>query len=91
MYYYSTRNGIVTTHSGIEIDCDGFENVRVHFERPRKDGGNGFDFADIRLPDYDIYKSFGFDEEELLALTRYARNNAFLFWEFAAKGGGENA
>ena len=48
-------------------------------------------FADMRLPEHIFCKSFGFSEDELLTLARYARNNAPLFWEFAAKGGGENA
>lgn len=37
MYYYSTVNEIVMTHSAI-LEKDGFDIVNVHFERPREDG-----------------------------------------------------
>ena len=40
MYYYSTVNDIVMTHSEI-LEKDGFDIVKVHFERPTE---NGFDF-----------------------------------------------
>ena len=87
MYYYSTVNNIVMTHSEVmEKDC--FDIVKVHFERP---GDNGFDFLDLTLPGEIIYKSFGFSEEEMIKLKKYAKNNASLIWDFAQKGGGENA
>lgn len=89
MYYYSTIDEVVTTHSGIEKDSQGFENVRVHFERPSK--GGGFDFADLKMPDNLFYKAFGFSEDELMRMRRYAVNNSALIWEFASKGGMENA
>ena len=38
-----------------------------------------------------VYKSFGFSEDEILKLKRYAKNNSSLIWDFAQKGGGENA
>lgn len=86
MYYYSTVNGIIMTHSAL-LEKDGFDIVKVHFERPNDDG---FDFR------YDtsreiVYKSFGFSEDEILKLKRYAKNNSSLIWDFAQKGGGENA
>ena len=80
MYYYSTVNGIIMTH--------GFDIVKVHFERPNEDG---FDFLDMTLPGEIVYKSFGFSEDEILKLKRYAKNNSSLIWDFAQKGGGENA
>lgn len=89
MYYYSTFNEVVTTHSSLEADEKGMPCVRVHFERPRENGG--FDFADGRIPHYNFQKAFGFDENELLWLRDYMRDNSFLIWEFARKGGGENA
>ena len=58
MYYYSTVNDIVTTHSAV-IEKDGFDTIQVHFERPRN---NGFDFLDLTLPGAIISKSFGFSE-----------------------------
>ena len=87
MYYYSTVNNIVMTHSEV-MEKDGFDIVKVHFERP---GDNGFDFHDLTLPGEIIYKSFGFSEEEMIKLKKYAKNNASLIWDFAQKGGGENA
>ena len=59
MYYYSTVNDIVMTHSEI-LEKDGFDIVKVHFERPNE---NGFDFLDITLPGEIVYKSFGFSED----------------------------
>jgi hypothetical protein len=87
MFYYSTVDGIVTTHGPVE-EKDGIEYVHVHFERPNKDG---FDFADAKIPHFTFDKAFGFSEDELLQLTEYMRDNSSLIWEFAGKGGGENA
>ena len=39
----------------------------------------------------DSFKNFGFSEDEILKLKRYAKNNSSLIWDFAQKGGGENA
>ena len=47
MYYYSTVNDIVMTHSALETDEYSMPCVRVHFERPNDK--NGFDFADGRI------------------------------------------
>ena len=87
MYYYSTVNDIVMTHSGV-LEKDGFDTIYVHFERPTEDG---FDFLDITLPGEFIQKSFGFSEDEILKLKKYVKNNAPLIWDFAKNGGGENA
>lgn len=88
MYYYSTVNNIVATHSEI-IDEMGIELVRIRFERPNN--GNGFDFAEGKIPHFSFDKSYGFSEDELLHLTQYMKNNSALIWEFASKGGGINA
>ena len=58
MFYYSTVNNIITTHSDLQ-EKDGFDVVKVHFERPND---NGFDFLDLTLPGEIVYKSFGFSE-----------------------------
>lgn len=87
MFYYSTVNNIITTHSDLQ-EKDGFDIVKVHFERPND---NGFDFLDLTLPGEIVYKSFGFSEDEILYLKKYAKNNASLIWDFAQKGGVENA
>ena len=83
-YYYSTVNGIIMNHSEV-IDKNGFEAVRVHFERPN---GKGFDFLDMELPGCNVYKSFGFSDDDILDLKEYVRDNDSLIWEFARKGGG---
>ena len=59
MYYYSTVNGIIMTHSAL-LEKDGFDIVKVHFERPNDDG---FDFLDMTLPGEIVYKSFGYLRE----------------------------
>lgn len=91
MYYYSTVNSVITTHSGIEEDENGMPCVKVHFERPCANGNSGFDFADGRIPHFNFQKAFGFSEDELFQLKEYMKNNSSLIWEFADKGGGENA
>ncbi len=51
MFYYSTVNDIITTHSDLQ-EKDGFDIVKVHFERPND---NGFDFLDLTLPSEIVY------------------------------------
>ncbi len=83
MYYYSTFKEIITSHSGI-LEENGFEYIKVHFERPNK---SGFDFLDLKLPGKFIINSFGFSEDEIMDLKDYARDNEPLFWELAREGG----
>ena len=87
MYYYSTVNDVVMTHSEI-LEKDGFEIIKVHFERP---GENDFNFLDMILPGEMVQKAYGFSETEILKMKRYAKNNSSLIWDFARNGGGENA
>lgn len=89
MYYYSTVNEIVLTHSAIE-EREDIDIVTVRFERPSK-SGNGFDFAEGKIPYFTFQKTYGFSEEELFKLKKYLKNNAVLIWDFAGKGGGLNA
>lgn len=83
-YYYSTVDGIVLTFSDIEEDRDGFDSIVFRFER---ENGSGFDFAEGKLPENQIYKSYGFSEDELMQLQEYLRNNSFLIWEIAKERG----
>ena len=69
MYYYSTVDDIVMTHSALETDEYSMPCVRVHFERPNKN--NGFDFADGRIPYFNFQKAFGFSEDELFKLRDF--------------------
>lgn len=87
MFYYSTVNSVVMTHSGI-IPGELCDTVNIHFERPNS---NGFDFLDMDLPGEIVKKSFGFSEDEVLKLKRYAKNNSAIIWDFARAGGGANA
>ncbi|MCD8023146.1 MAG: hypothetical protein LUF30_09305 [Lachnospiraceae bacterium] len=84
--YYSTVDGIVTTFSNIEEDRDGFDHIAVRFER--MNNVDGFDFAEGKLPETEIYKTYGFSENELLRLKRYMRNNSALIWKIAQREGG---
>ncbi|MCL2845089.1 MAG: hypothetical protein FWE23_06525 [Chitinivibrionia bacterium] len=84
-HYYSTVDNVVMTHSDMEYKDTG-RKVRVHFERPN---GSEFDFAEGNIPSFEFDKSYGFNQNELLQLQRYLRNNSFLIWEYAQKGGGE--
>ncbi len=83
-HYYSKANNVVLTHSDIENTKLG-RKVRVYFER----SNNGdFDFAEGELPSAEFSKTCGFNQNELLQLKRYLKNNSFLIWEYAQKGGG---
>lgn len=79
-HYYSTIDNVVLTFSDVEEDQDGFDFIEFYFERPNE---NGFDFAKGKLPENQIYKSYGFSEDELLQMQEYLRNNAVLIWEIA--------
>ena len=74
-HYYSTIDQVVLTFSDVEEDRDGFEVISFRFERPN---ASGFDFAEGKLPENQIYKSYGFSEDELLQMQEYLRNNSFL-------------
>jgi hypothetical protein len=87
-HYYSEVDEVTLTHTDIYLTDSG-RRVDVRFERPRETGG--FDFAEGFLPECAFNKTFGFSEEELFRLEKYLKNNLFLLWEYAQKGGGENA
>ena len=82
--YYSTIDDVVLTFSDIEEDRDGFDFITFRFERPND---NVFDFAEGRLPENQVYKSYGFSEDELLQMQEYLKNNSFLIWEIARERG----
>ncbi|MCD8015419.1 MAG: hypothetical protein LUG99_20105 [Lachnospiraceae bacterium] len=79
--YYSTLDGIITTFSNIEPDRDGFEHISIRFER------DIIHFAEFRLPENQIFKSFGFSDDEIMQLSEYLRDNAPLIWEIAREEG----
>ncbi len=87
MLYYSTVNNIIMTHSRV-LEENGFDYIRVHFERPNK---NGFDFMDMKLPGVFVINTFGFSEDEILDMKEYARDNEALVWELAREGGAAHA
>jgi hypothetical protein len=82
--YYSEIDGIILTFSDIK-EKNGFEEIRVYFERANENGG--FDFAEGSLPENRFYKTYGFSEDELMQMESYLRNNAFIIWEMAREGG----
>ncbi len=83
--YYSTVDNVVITFSNIE-EKNGFDEITVYFERPNDK--DGFDFAEGKLPNNMIYKSYGFSQEELMEIEKYIRNNAALIWEIAREKAG---
>ena len=85
--YYSRIDNITLTFSDIE-ERDRFDSITFRFERPNE---QRFDFAEGRLPENMIYKSYGFSEDELKKKKKNLRNNSFLIWEIAREEGGEIA
>ena len=79
-HYYCMFNGITVTTSDI-IDEEYKEYICVRFERPNNN--NGFDFAEIIMPDKKFIKSFGFSEDELYWIESFAADNLLLMWEMA--------
>ena len=57
------------------------EYICVRFERPNNN--NGFDFAEIIMPDKKFIKAFGFSEDELYWIESFAADNLLLMWEMA--------
>ncbi|MCH1982893.1 MULTISPECIES: hypothetical protein [Ruminococcus] len=82
--YYSTIDNIVLTFSDVEEDKNGFDSITFRFERTND---NGFDFAEGVLPENQIYKTYGFSEDELMQMQEYLKNNSFLIWEIASEKG----
>lgn len=86
--YYSTIDNIVLTFSDVEEDKNGFDSITFRFERSNE---NGFDFAEGALPENQIYKTYGFSEDELMQMQEYLKNNGFLIWEIANEKGGKQS
>ena len=79
-HYYCMFNGITVTTSYI-IDEEYKEYICVRFERPNNN--NGFDFAEIIMPDKKFIKAFGFSEDESYWIESFAADNLLLMWEMA--------
>ncbi|WP_394924199.1 hypothetical protein [uncultured Robinsoniella sp.] len=86
--YYSTIDNVVLTFSDVEEDKNGFDSITFRFERSNE---NGFDFAEGALPENQIYKTYGFSEDELMQMQEYLKNNSFLIWEIASEKGGKQS
>ena len=39
------------------------------------------------MPENQIYKTYGFSEDELMQMQEYLKNNSFLIWEIASEKG----
>lgn len=79
MYYYSTVDGVILTHSPM-LKSNNQQTVKLRFERANN---NGFDFAECNLLGCIFYKSYGFGEDELIDLFDYAKDNSALIWDYA--------
>lgn len=86
--YYSTIDNVVLTFSDVEEDKNGFDSITFRFERSND---TGFDFAEGALPENQIYKTYGFSEDELMQMQEYLKNNSFLIWEIANEKGGKQS
>lgn len=75
-------NGITVTTSDI-IDEEYKEYICVRFERPNNN--NGFDFAEIIMPDRKFIKAFGFSENELYWIESFAADNLLLMWKWQSR------
>ena len=79
-HYYCMFTGITVTTS--DVITEGYtEYICVRFERPN--ANNGFDFAEIIMPDRNIIKSYGFSEDELFWIESFAVDNLLLMWEMS--------
>lgn len=78
--YYSKIDDIILTFSNIEKDKNGFDAISFRFERKN---ASAYDFAEGKLPENQIYESYGFSDRELVEMQEYIRNNSFLIWEIA--------
>lgn len=85
-HYYSTVDGVVLTHSDIE-EKNFLETITLYFERAMEEK-DGFDIAELILPNYNFTKVMGFTEDDVFELEEYARNNAPLIWELAKEYAG---
>lgn len=83
-HHYSTVEGIVTTFSDIYASPTRGESIVVHMERASE---KGFDIAEFVLPSLTCQKYNGFNEDELIALEGFLRNNSALIWEIAREDG----
>ncbi len=63
-------------------------HVLIHFERANE---KEYCFATCELPTYKWESVEGFSAEDMEFLDEYARHNAALIYDFAAKGGAESS
>lgn len=70
--FFSEWNGFMIAHSDKILTLDGKEHIFVRIERVNK---NGFDFAEVILPENCFYLAFGFSDDELLSINKYLQNN----------------
>lgn len=79
-HYYSTIDENVLTFSDIHSEGN-LDYIRVCFERPND---SGFDFSEGTIPACVFTKTYGFSQDELLAMTEYLRRNELLIWQLAS-------
>ncbi len=79
-HYYSTVDGTVLTFSDIHSEGTS-DYIRVYFERPND---SGFDFAEGTIPSCMFTKTYGYSQDELMAMAEYLRRNELLIWQLAS-------
>jgi|GEM_PF-2689539 len=65
---------MIFVHSDKKKTIDGKEHIFVRVERP-SNIYNGFDFVEIILPENQIYLAFGFNDDELIFINKYLKEN----------------
>ena len=78
-HYFSTIDETVLTFSDIHSEGTS-DYIRVYFERPND---VGFDFAEGTIPACSFTRTYGFSQDELMAMIDYLRRNELLIWQLA--------
>lgn len=78
--YYSKIDDIILTFSDIEKDKNRFDTISFRFERKNT---SAYEFTEGKLPENQVYESYGFLDRELVEMQEYIRNNSFLIWKIA--------
>lgn len=73
--HYSTHNDIETLYTEI-VDVNMIDMMMVTFKK-------GVSYADLLIPSFQFLNNRGFNEDELMSLLEYAKNNQLLLWDLA--------
>lgn len=82
LYHFTeNRQSIIVGIMKITDDIYGVEHIIIRIEGK----ANPNIFAEISLPEYKCYKSYGFSENDLIKINDYLLHNEALIWD-CAKG-----